>query len=40
MQHLDFYASIKGVRSDYKQELIAKQIKEMDLTDFENVNAG
>ena len=39
-QHLDFYASIKGVRSDYKAELIQKQIKEMDLTDFTNVNAG
>ena len=23
-QHLDFYARIKGVRSDYKEELIAK----------------
>ena len=39
-QHLDFYASIKGVRSDYKDELIAKQIKEMDLGDFIHVNAG
>ena len=37
---MDFYASIKGVRSDYKSELIAKQIKEMDLGDFTNVNAG
>ena len=39
-QHLDFYASIKGVRSDYKAELIMKQIKEMDLGDFTHVNAG
>ena len=38
--HLDFYASIKGVRSDFKQELIHKQIKEMDLVNFTHVNAG
>ena len=37
---MEFYASIKGVRSDYKTELIAKQIKEMDLGDFTHVNAG
>ena len=37
---MEFYASIKGVRSDYKAELIAKQIKEMDLGDFTHVNAG
>ena len=38
--HLEFYASIKGVRSDLKAELIAKQIKEMDLVNFTHVNAG
>jgi len=25
-QHLDFYAAIKGVRPDYRTELIEKQI--------------
>ena len=39
-QHLDFYARIKGVRADYREELIEKQIREMDLTNFTNVNAG
>lgn len=39
-QHLDFYASIKGVRCDYQAELITKQIKEMDLVNYTNVNAG
>ncbi len=39
-QHLDFYAEIKGVRPDYKAELVDKQIKEMDLNDFAHVNAG
>lgn len=39
-QHLEFYANIKGVRSDYVVELVDKQIQEMDLTDFTHVNAG
>ena len=39
-QHLNFYACIKGVRSDLREELIAKQIREMDLTEFANVDAG
>ena len=39
-QHLDFYATIKGVRSDYRDELVQKQLKEMDLTGYSNVNAG
>lgn len=39
-QHLQFYAQIKGVREDYREELIDKQINEMDLTVFTHVNAG
>ena len=39
-QHLDFYAQIKGVRADYKEELITKQIKEMDLSTYTNIKAG
>jgi ATP-binding cassette subfamily A (ABC1) protein 3 len=39
-QHLEFYASIKGIRKDMREELILKQIKEMDLTDYINSQAG
>ena len=39
-QHLDFYANIKGVRSDYLIELVDKTMKEMDLIDYKHVNAG
>ena len=39
-QHLEFYADVKGVRSDVQEELVAKQIQEMDLAHFTNVNAG
>lgn len=30
-EHLQFYATIKGVRADYMDELVEKQIKDMDL---------
>lgn len=36
-EHLAFYATIKGVRRDLKSELIDKQIKEMDLVDYQHV---
>ena len=39
-QHLEFYSQIKGVREDYREELINKQINEMDLNVFTHVNAG
>ena len=39
-QHLDFYAKIKGVRSDYLTELVDKTLTEMDLADYKHVNAG
>ena len=38
--HLEIYAAIKGVRSEYREELIKKQIAEMDLQNYEHVNAG
>ena len=39
-QHLEFYARIKGIREDFRDDLIEKQIKDMDLTDYINVHAG
>ena len=35
-QHLDFYARIKGIKKEFREELIEKQIKEMDLLDYKN----
>jgi len=39
-EHLEFYASMKGVRGDLREELVEKQVKEMDLTAYAHVNAG
>lgn len=39
-QHLDFYARIKGIRDELRDELIEKQIKEMDLADYTHAQAG
>lgn len=39
-EHLDFYARIKGIKSEYLEELIEKQIKEMDLGSYTNAQAG
>ena len=39
-EHLQFYATIKGVRHDYKTELVARAIKELDLFDYTNTYAG
>lgn len=39
-EHLEIYAVIKGVKSDIRAELVAKQISDMDLNDFENVHAN
>ena len=39
-QHLEFYANIKGVQSDFLDELIEKTLKEMDLSSYSNINAG
>ena len=38
-EHLEIYAAIKGVKTDLKAALVTKQIKEMDLVDFEGVQA-
>ena len=38
-EHLEFYAIIKGILAEYRERIIEKQIEEMDLRDFENVNA-
>lgn len=39
-QHLSFYARIKGIRSKYRDELIEKQMKEMDLLEYKDVAAS
>lgn len=39
-EHLELYATIKGVRPDYQKELVKRQIKELDLASYENVHAG
>ena len=39
-EHLEFYARIKGIREEFREELIDKQIKEMDLVSYTNSQAG
>jgi ATP-binding cassette subfamily A (ABC1) protein 3 len=39
-EHLWFYATIKGVRSDLKADLVTRQIRELDLVQYEHVQAG
>ncbi|KAL4489354.1 hypothetical protein ABPG72_019009 [Tetrahymena utriculariae] len=39
-EHLEMYALIKGIPIDMREKLVAKKIKEMDLTDFEHKLAG
>jgi ATP-binding cassette subfamily A (ABC1) protein 3 len=38
-EHLQFYAVMKGITSEYRDRLIEKQIDEMDLREFENIRA-
>ena len=38
-EHLKFYANIKGVLPHMQEEVIQKQIIEMALTEYENVDA-
>lgn len=39
MEHLQFYAKIKGVLASYRRDIIKKIIEEMDLTDYVNAKA-
>ncbi|KAL4478578.1 hypothetical protein ABPG74_006813 [Tetrahymena malaccensis] len=39
-EHLEMYALIKGIPIEMREKLVAKKIKEMDLTDFEHKLAG
>ena len=39
-EHLELYSDIKGIPSDQKKALIDKKVKEMQLSDFEVVQAG
>ena len=39
-EHLEIYAAVKGVRASLLDALVHKQIKEMDLADFEHQYAG
>lgn len=38
-EHLEIYASIKGIKKELKKSVIDRQIKEMDLQDFEHAKA-
>jgi ATP-binding cassette, subfamily A (ABC1), member 3 len=37
---LELYTAIKGIPKDKREQLISKKIKEMKLTEFENIPAG
>ncbi|KAL4490757.1 hypothetical protein ABPG72_021811 [Tetrahymena utriculariae] len=39
-EHLEMYALIKGIPIEMREKLVAKKIKEMDLTEFEHRLAG
>ena len=39
-EHLEFYGTIKGVRADYLDELVDRQIKDMDLNNYRDIHAG
>lgn len=39
-EHLDYYARLKGVLSHKKDALVEKQITEMNLENYRNVQAG
>jgi ABC-type multidrug transport system ATPase subunit len=37
---MEIFSDIKGIRSDYKDEIIDMTLAEMDLTQYANVFAG
>lgn len=39
-EHLEIYASLKGIRLHLRSQLIAKSIKEMDLEPYTDVRAN
>lgn len=39
-EHLELYARIKGFTGNDLEEMIARKIKQLDLSDFENKTAG
>ena len=39
-EHLELYAAIKGIPNDQTSLLVDKKIKEMQLSSFENIQAG
>lgn len=39
-EHMEIFSDIKGIRSDYKDEIIDMTLAEMDLTQYANVFAG
>jgi len=39
-EHLEIYATLKGVRSDIRDKIVQKQIKDMDLEEYENKRAN
>jgi ATP-binding cassette, subfamily A (ABC1), member 3 len=39
LEHLQFYAKIKGILGKFRDEIIQKQIEEMDLTEYIHAKA-
>ena len=39
-EHLELYANLKGIRSEYHETLIERMLETMNLTDYRNVKAG
>lgn len=39
-EHLEIYAALKCIKSDFRTRLIDKAIKDMDLTDYINIRAN
>lgn len=37
---MEIYATLKGVRSDIRDKIVQKQIKDMDLEEYENKRAN
>lgn len=39
-EHLELYADIKGISPEFSKEIISRMIGKLNLTEYENVNAG
>jgi ATP-binding cassette subfamily A (ABC1) protein 3 len=39
-EHLEIYAALKGIKAEYREDLINKAVTDMDLTDYTNIRAN